>query len=206
MDVVMTCSHPIGDPAKSWLRQAPGLMITLENLMTAAGLKKTLVGALIAMAGFFAANAAGAGSLPTPAGKPILTISGKISETNKNGAAQFDRPMLEALGMITVETTTPWYDGPVKFEGVSLDKLMKQVGASGERAVVIALNDYSTEIPMEDFTKYNVILALKRNGEYMPISDKGPLFVIYPFDSKPELKTQIYYDRSAWQVARIMVK
>jgi hypothetical protein len=51
-----------------------------------------------------------------------------------------------------------------------------------------------------------VILALKRNGEYMPVRDKGPLFVIYPFDSKPELKTQTYYGRSVWQVAKIVVK
>jgi hypothetical protein len=89
---------------------------------------------------------------------------------------------------------------------VSLDKLMKQVGASGKRAVVVALNDYSTEIPMEDFSKHNVILALKRDGEYMPVRDKGPLFIVYPYDSSPELQTQTYYARSAWQVAKIIVK
>jgi hypothetical protein len=83
---------------------------------------------------------------------------------------------------------------------------MKRIGASGERAVFVALNDYSSEIPIEDFAKYNVILALKRNGEYMPVRDKGPLFVIYPFDSKPELKNQTFYGRSVWQVAKIVVK
>jgi hypothetical protein len=156
--------------------------------------------------GLFAAGTASAGSLPAPAEKPILTISGKISTTNKDGKAQFDRPMLEALGMTTVETTTPWYDGSVKFEGVRLDKLMDLVGASGERAVVVALNDYTSEIPLADFSKYKVILALKRNGEYMPVRDKGPLFIIYPFDSQPELKNSTYYGRSVWQVSTIDVK
>lgn len=146
------------------------------------------------------------GALPTPTEKAILTISGKIDTTNKDDTAQFDRKMLEELGMISVETTTPWYSGAVKFEGVSLDKLMKRVGASGERAVIVALNDYSSEIPIEDFSKYNVILALKRNGEYMPVRDKGPLFVIYPFDSNPELKSQTFYGRSVWQVAKIIIK
>ncbi len=169
-------------------------------------LKKALAGALIGLAGLFGATAAGAESLAAPAGKPILTISGKISTTNKDDTAQFDRAMLESLGMVTVQTTTPWYDGPVKFEGVPLNKLMKQVGASGERAVVVALNDYSSEIPIEDFAKYNVILAIKRNGEYMPVRDKGPLFIIYPFDSNPELKSQTFYGRSVWQVAKIIVK
>ena len=59
---------------------------------------------------------------------------------------------------------------------------------------------------MEDVTRYNVILAVKRNGEYMPVRDKGPLFIIYPFDSNPELKSQTYYSRSVWQVAKIVVK
>lgn len=158
---------------------------------------------LAIMAGMAAARA---DHLGTPVEKAILTISGKIRVTNNGDTAQFDRPMLEALGMETVETTTPWHNGTVKFEGVSLGKLMKHVGASGERAVVVALNDYSSEIPVEDFSKYKVILALKRNGEYMPVRDKGPLFVIYPFDSDPELKSQTFYGRSVWQVAKIVIK
>jgi hypothetical protein len=163
-----------------------------------------LVGALAVLAAFM--GAAYAASLATPAEKPILTISGKIAVTNKDKTAQFDRAMLESLGLVTIETATPWHEGKVKFEGVPLDKLMKLVGATGQRAVVVALNDYSTEIPMEDFGKYNVILAVKRNGEYMPVRDKGPLFIIYPYDSNPDLQTQTYYARSAWQVAKIDVR
>jgi hypothetical protein len=152
------------------------------------------------------ASAASADSLPQPTEKPILTISGNISEKNSNDGAVFDRAMLEKLGMVKVVTSTPWYQGPMTFEGVPLDKLMADVGAKGERVVAYALNDYTTEIPIEDFSKHHAILALKRNGEYMPVRDKGPLFIIYPYDSEPELKSQIFYSRSAWQVARLTVK
>jgi hypothetical protein len=173
-------------------------------------MKRNFLAFMLVMMGTLVATGATTGAvaqtLAAPAEKPILTISGKIATTNKDDTAQFDRPMLEALGMETIETTTPWFKGPVKFEGVPLAKLMQRVGASGERALFIALNDYSSEIPVEDFAKHNVILALKRDGQYMPISDKGPLFVIYPFDSKPELKSQAYYGRAVWQVAKIVVK
>jgi hypothetical protein len=172
--------------------------------MFRAKVKTGLVGALLALAAFV--GAAYAASLAMPTDRPILTISGKISVTNKDNTAQFDRAMLESMGLVTVETTTPWHEGKVKFEGVSLDKLMKQVGASGQRVVVVALNDYTTEIPIDDFGKFNVILAIKRNGEYMSVRDKGPLFVIYPYDSSPDLKSQTYYARSAWQVAKIDVR
>ena len=68
-----------------------------------------------------------------------------------------------------------------------------------------ALNDYETRIPVSDFMQFNVLLAIKRNGHYMPVSDKGPLFIVYPYDSNPELKTQKYYSRSAWQLASLEV-
>ena len=140
------------------------------------------------------------------ASKVILTVSGNIHPSDKSESVQFDRAALEALGTVTIETNTPWFKGPVKFEGVSLDKLMQAVGAKGERVVVVALNDYSSEIPIEDFAKYNAILALKRDGEYMPVRDKGPLFVVYPYDQNPELKSQKFYGRSVWQVAKLIVK
>ncbi len=162
--------------------------------------------AALAYAGLFGLQAARADSLGTPTDKPILTISGEITNKNVGDTAQFDRAMLEKMGMVTIETTTPWYKGPMKFEGVPMEKLMADVGAKGQRVVAYALNDYTTEIPMEDFSKHHAILALKRNGEYMPVKDKGPLFVVYPYDSEAELKSQIFYSRSAWQVARLVIK
>ena len=169
-------------------------------------LSARLIFASLACAIGLATAAIASSPLGQPVEKPMLTVSGKIAVTNKDGAAQFDRAMLEGMGMVSIETNTPWYKGSVKFEGVSLAKLMAAVGASGDKIVAVALNDYAVEIPMEDIKKYNVVLALKRDGEYMPVRDKGPLFIVYPYDSDPELKSQNFYSRSAWQVARLEVK
>jgi len=156
--------------------------------------------------GLWGIGAAGAEPLPVPKEKPILTVSGNISVTNQGDTAVFDRAMLEAVGTISFETQTPWYSEPVKFEGVPLAKLMQYLGAKGEHIVVTALNDYSSDIPFTDINKYDVILATKQNGQYMSVRDKGPLFIVYPFDSDPELKHQTYYGRSVWQISKITVK
>ncbi len=152
------------------------------------------------------AQIAGAASLAQPVEKPILTVTGKIAVMNKDGSAQFDRAMLEALGETSFSTSTPWYKEPVKFEGVPIAKLMDTLGASGSNMVAIALNDYSAEVSLADIRKYGAILAMKRDGEYMTVRDKGPLFVVFPYDSDPELKAQKYYSKSVWQVNRIEVK
>ena len=147
-----------------------------------------------------------AGEFPKPAGKVLLTLSGNIENTNEGGKVVFDLVSLEKLGMVSFQTTSPWYDGRTTFTGIPLQKLMDYVGAKGTVVKVTALNDYTTEIPLSDFKKHNVILALKINGEYMRIRDKGPLFVVYPYDSLPELNNQIYYSRSAWQVSRMNIE
>ena len=145
-------------------------------------------------------------ALPMPAGKPILTVSGAITISNQRGEAIFDRAMLEGLGLDQITTTTPWNSGPVRFEGVPMESLMQVLGATGSSVIAYALNDCTTKIPISDFKRFHPILALKRNGEYMPVRDKGPLFIVYPFDSDQELKQQIYYNRSAWQIARLVVE
>ena len=52
----------------------------------------------------------------------------------------------------------------------------------------------------------NVILADKRDGVDLPVRDKGPFFVVFPFTEVPELATEARYAQSVWQVNRITVK
>jgi len=195
----MLSHHPARQERDEGSRMTP--------LVTRRDIGRRFVGVAASGIGLAAARRdAGAASLPRPRERPILTVSGKISVENKDGAAQFDRPMLEALGASGFETATPWYEEPVRFDGVRMDRLMQAVGASGDRVLAYALNDYSTELPMSDFARHDVILALKRNGQYMSVRDKGPLFIVYPFDSDPELKHQTYYGRSVWQASKITGK
>ncbi len=44
------------------------------------------------------------------------------------------------------------------------------------------------------------------NGQAIPVRTKGPLFIVYPYDSKPELSNKTYYDRSAGQLQRLEIE
>lgn len=83
---------------------------------------------------------------------------------------------------------------------------MDFVGAKGTKVTAVALNDYVTTIPLDDFNRFNVLLAFKRDENYMPVRDKGPLFIVYPYDSDQQLQSQVYYMRSAWQVSKLIVE
>jgi len=145
-----------------------------------------------------------ADSLKPPSGPVILVVSGAIQHTNVGDEAHFDRSQLEALQQRTTLTQTPWTEQQDHYSGPLGRALVAAVGAQdAEWMSISALNDYHTEVPVKDFDDYPVILAMKKNDRYLRVRDRGPLFVIYPFDEQPHLKTEMHYNRSAWQVKAI---
>ncbi len=145
-------------------------------------------------------------SLPPPAGRVILTVSGALSRTNDEAGARFDRAMLEALPQHTLLTETPWTDGITRFEGPLARNVLAAVGASGESVRASAINDYAVNIPLADFEQYDVIVALTRDGAPMRVRDKGPLWIIYPWSDHPQLRSEVHHSRSIWQLKALHVE
>lgn len=145
-------------------------------------------------------------ALDKPEGRVILTVSGTITQANDGANAEFDMKMLEKLPQKTFTTQTPWYATPVSFTGPLLRDVLAAAGAKGNKIVATALNDYKTEIPFDDAVKFDTIVARLMNDKPMPVREKGPLFIVYPFDTKPELRTETYYNRSAWQLSGLKVQ
>lgn len=161
-----------------------------------------LLGALVAALGLVAYPAL---ALPPPTGKVVLTLTGKIMEKNSPRGAEFDMAMLEALPQKTFTTHTPWDRLPVKFSGPLLRDVLAAAKAQGGVLHAIAVNDYKTTIPFSDTLQFDMVLAHRMNGQPIPPRTKGPLFIVYPYDSRPELNETVYQDRSAWQLKEIVV-
>lgn len=149
---------------------------------------------------------AAAGSLAAPKGAVVLTVTGKIGERNQGEAAVFDMAMLEALPGRVTETETPWTKGKTRFEGALGAALLDAVGATGTTLHIVALNDYAVDVPVADLREWPVIVATRKDGQPMSVRDKGPLFVIYPFDLDASLYNEKIFSRSAWQVKSIEVR
>jgi hypothetical protein len=169
--------------------------------MTAPRLTRRLT-VLALLAGVLAGPAA---ALDAPTGKVLLTISGDLQQRNSNEGASFDLAMLEKLPQRSFSTTTPWYPQARKFTGVLLRDLLAAVGARGTTIKAIALNDYKVDIPFEE-TRHDLLVAYLLDDKSMPVREKGPLVLIYPFDGQPELRSAINYSRAAWQLKAIELR
>jgi len=144
-------------------------------------------------------------SLPRPEGDVILTLTGNIANANVADKALFDRTMLHQLPQTSFTTTTIWTEGEGRFTGVLLRDLLVAVGSEGRSLKAIALNDYAVEIPASDKTSDSALVAYEVDGEPMSVRDKGPLWIVYPYDSASRFQTETVYSRSIWQLTQIEV-
>jgi hypothetical protein len=144
--------------------------------------------------------------VPKPTGAVVLTVSGAVSATNDGDKVAFDAATLDAMPQRTLKTRTPWYPHAAEFSGPLLQDVLKRAGAKGSTLRITALNDYGVNVPFSDATDHGAILARKVDGKVLSIREKGPLFLMYPFDEKPELKRDEIYSRAIWQINRIVVK
>lgn len=159
-----------------------------------------MLAAAPALAGSVAAHA-----LPAPTGPVVLEVTGRVLSTNNGRCACFDMAMLGALPQTAFRARTPWFTEPRHFTGPLLRDILVASGARGTLLRLRALNDYRVDVPWEDAQRHDPIVARLLDGQPMAVRDKGPLFLIYPFDDRPELRSAVYYNRSAWQLRTIEV-
>lgn len=150
-------------------------------------------------------TAASAQDLPVPEGPVLLRVSGEIAVTNDGDSAIFDLAMLRDLDTRTIRTSTIWTDGVQDFTGVPLHAVIERLGISSGSLRARAINDYAVDIPLEDAQLDHALIAFERGGKPMSVRDKGPLWIIYPFDENPDFQAEVYYTRSIWQLDRIEV-
>lgn len=161
---------------------------------------------VFAIFGLALPSATFAAGLPSPTGKILLTVEGQITKINAGPVAVFDREQLLAFGLHTLKTSNPFIKGVHTFEGVYLSDILDAVGASGKNITALAIDGYSTDIPVSDAYEYKPLIALKMDGKVMRVRTKGPLWLIYPVDQFKELKSEKFSSRSIWQLTTLTVK
>lgn len=116
-----------------------------------------------------------------------------------------DEAVLRQIPAQEIVTTTPWTDGPHRFRGVALRRLLTELGHEGKTVQALALNDYAVTIPGAETTDSWPIVAYEMDGTSIPRRTKGPLWVVYPFDRSTSFQTETTYSRSIWQLNRIYI-
>ena len=143
----------------------------------------------------------------------FVMISFSVSATmdyfiikNVNGnKIKVTREELEKLPLYSIYTSTN-FTPKSEFSGVRFKDIIDKYSLSGHKIRVFSWDDYSFTLPIPEMIKYNAIIAYKKNGEYMEMSELGPFSIIYPKDKFPELSSLSVNAKTVWQVKMLEVK
>lgn len=134
----------------------------------------------------------------------MLELTVSQGETDLSPTS-FDLAALDAMPQIEFTTSTIWTDGDQVFSGVSLKGLLEALNLDGASVQMTALNDYAVTIDISDLTDAAPIVATRMNGDIMSVREKGPFWIVFPYDSDPKFQTERVFSQSIWQLNRLRV-
>ncbi|ARE84677.1 Oxidoreductase [Roseovarius sp. EC-HK134] len=137
---------------------------------------------------------------PAFADEVILTVNDLRSGQTKT----FTEADLLALPQQSFETTTIWTDTtPKTFSGPSLMAVLDAAGSAPGTLRVYAINDYNVTFPEARLEENVPILAARIDDAAFSVREKGPLWLVFPYDSDTRYQSEEYFTLSVWQLNKI---
>lgn len=145
--------------------------------------------------------------IPVPKSAVLLTVQGKVGTHNAEDEIHMDRETLEAVGLVQYSVVDPFEERTVEYTGVLMRDLLDlwQIADDATHLYLVALNDYNTQISIDDLKEYPIMLALKSDGEYMTPDYRGPLMIVYPLHNY-EFEMEQVHSNWIWQLTTIEVR
>lgn len=166
----------------------------------ALGRRAMMLGAAAGLALAPAARAAVSSPPQRPRGPVLLTVDGRHAAPGLG----FDRAMLEALPQERFVTTTIWTTGRHTFSGPALRSVLDAAGVPpGTGVALSALNDYRIPIGPAMIEPRVPIVATRMDGAPFGARDKGPLWLVWPYDAADRYRSEEIFARSVWQLIAI---
>lgn len=155
----------------------------------------------------FAALAQAASAENDAAASQTVLLDVKVTDdlVADGSSVAFDRPKLDALPQHEFTTSTIWTAGQREYSGPSLHDILATAGVSGGTIHLVAENGYEVSMAWEEIEKTVPIVASKIDGAPFSLREKGPLWVVFPYDQDSRYRTEAIYALSIWQLTEVHV-
>ncbi|MDT7581089.1 MAG: hypothetical protein QOK35_2353, partial [Pseudonocardiales bacterium] len=146
------------------------------------------------------------GTVPAvPQGKPLVTLTGRITTTNDGGTLRLDQAALDRFGLLAMDVNDPWAKRRVALQGFRLRDLVElaKPNAGATTLHLIALDDYQIDLNLADVRTDAIYLATRNGqGAALPFEDGGPTRVVFADDLAPRFSPDMWI----WNIATIEVR
>jgi hypothetical protein len=142
-------------------------------------------------------------SLSTIPAHSICASELTIMTSNTDSGIVLTDEDLQELPQVNITTDTPWTETAMTYQGPTLWSVLEKTDLISNDLNLVALNDYSIRLNSDRITQEWPIIARLKNGKPMSVREKGPYWLMFPFDENKELQTETFYALSIWQLSKI---
>lgn len=135
----------------------------------------------------------------------VLTVSGNIARHDGNGVMRLTDAMLAELPQISFRTGTIWTSAPRTYTGPSMLSVLELAGAKGSRVTALAANAYRSSFAISALEDHVPIIARLIDGAPFGLRERGPLWIMYPFDEDQRFRTERHFAQCVWQLTELVV-
>ncbi len=128
-----------------------------------------------------------------------------LQHSKNDQVITFTDEQLMALPQTQFETETIWTEGVVEFSGPTLKALIEYADIAPGDVELYAINDYNIVLPYEKIEDGAPVIANRINGAPFSVREKGPLWVVFPYDDLARYSNEEYFALSVWQLNRLNV-
>lgn len=137
---------------------------------------------------------------------PVASATqGTILEIERDGDEPFlfDLAALEALPQHSFATSTIWTEGVRQFSGPPLAAVLAAAGLEMVPVQAFASNGYGVTLTFPPGDALVPIVATRIDGQPISRREKGPLWVMFPFDSDEAFRNAEVFGQSIWHLVRL---
>ena len=138
-------------------------------------------------------------------GDKMIRLSGLLQE---NAPKHLTVKKLEAdFTLKELRFYNPWEKSTDNYSGIFLEDLVAKYALPETQSIHFkSIDDYETDIKKSDWTKFRILLVTRKNRQYVPVSDKGPMRIVFP-DYTPNSKDfEMDLYKWIWMINRIEFK
>jgi hypothetical protein len=131
----------------------------------------------------------------------ILTVR----NVTEGRSVSFSYDDLLELPQTEFHTGTIWTSEVNGYSGPSLAAVLDAAKMPYADMRIYAINDYNIDFPAEKIAADAPILTIQVNGEPFSVREKGPIWLLFPFDDHDDYRTEDNFALSVWQLLQIDV-
>lgn len=133
------------------------------------------------------------------------TVILTVENAGTGRTVTFTDAQLMELPQEVFKTETIWTEGDVEFSGPTLKAVLEHAEMTLGDVELYAINDYNVVLPVDKIEDAAPIIANRLNGEPFSVREKGPLWVVFPYDDVERYNSEEYFAFSVWQLNKLNV-